>query len=272
MEAVDPGIAPADNRQCSERHLDRDEGDKDQRGPRQVTTLWAPRPHERHGRHHERADDDGAEAMSKMHRDCGCPMVRNDAAKHQRKVGDGEPGARMPHRGADQNLPVHEDRRRRCKPAQRTVCGAPIRIGVVSLNPGGRGEERDGDRQAEEDLGEPGMCRRHRRRQEEQHGQSAKHALRNHRAERRDTEPAKPYARLGRPQPGREHDREEPDAAGNEAVTVLVQDVRDPHRRRKREHVPAVTRRPIGHGQSGVVAGDETPRQDQQDGAAGEEL
>src|SRR5438876_7429135 len=41
MEAVDPGIAPADNRQCSERHLDRDEGDKDQRGPRQVTTLWA---------------------------------------------------------------------------------------------------------------------------------------------------------------------------------------------------------------------------------------
>src|SRR5262245_16769174 len=55
-------------------------------------------------------------------------------------------------------------------------------------------------------------------------------------------------------------------------MPVLVENVRDPHRRREREHVPAVAGRPVGNREPGVVARDEAPRQNQQDRAGDEEL
>ena len=57
----------------------------------------------------------------------------------------------------------------------------------------------------------PRVRRRHRRGQEEQDREAAEHALQDDRAERGDAEPLHPAAGIGAPEPGREHDREEPD-------------------------------------------------------------
>ena len=73
------------------------------------------------------------------------------------------------------------------------------------------------------------------------------------------------------PQPGGQHDREKPDGARDQTMTVLVEDAADPFRGREQEHVLAVRRRPVGHGQPRARARDETARQDEDDRAAGDE-
>ena len=52
---------------------------------------------------------------------------------------------------------------------------------VVSLEPRGGREERDGDGETEEDLGQAGVRRRDRRRQEEQDRQTSEHTLKDDR-------------------------------------------------------------------------------------------
>ena len=48
----------------------------------------------------------GHDAMREMDRDRAVPVIGHEAAEHQREVGDCEPGARVAHRGADENYPV----------------------------------------------------------------------------------------------------------------------------------------------------------------------
>ena len=67
-------------------------------------------------RHDKRAD-----TMGVVNRNLRCPLRRKNTAENQRKIGNGQSGVRVPHRGADDDLDVDEGRRRRCDQAKRTV-------------------------------------------------------------------------------------------------------------------------------------------------------
>src|SRR5215831_13088256 len=70
--------------------------------------------------------------------------------------------------------------------------------------------------------------------------QTAEDALGDDRAERGDAEPLYPTPRVGEPQPDHEADREKPDRAGNQPMSVFVEDPADHFREREGEHAPAV--------------------------------
>ena len=178
-------------------------------------------------------------------------MIGNEPAEHQREVRNRQTGVRC----------AASSRRREsaCRSSAVVVVATSPRAGrrptpsLAAASPAGRGEERDGDGQAEENLGEAGVGRRDRGRQEEQDGQAAEHPLQDDRAERHHAQPLHPASRIRQPQPGGQDDREEADGAGDQPVAVLVEDAADPLRGREREHVLAVGRRPVGHREPGPV-------------------
>ena len=273
VEAVDPRVALRQHGEGAERDLHRDERDEQRRRPRQFAPGAMTRPdvrgrHDDRARHHERAG-----AVREVHGDRRAPVIGHEVAEHPWEIRNRESRPGMPHRRADENLQVDEDRRCRRQPAERRIVHAASAIRVsVPGDPSRRREQRDRDGHAEEDLGEASVRRRHRIREEEQDRDAAEDALRDHGAECRDAEPAEPAAPLRQPQPDGQDDREEAHRARDEAVSMLVEDVRDPHRRREREHVPAVAGGPVGHRQAGIVAGHEAAGKDQDDRAGGHEL
>ena len=101
-------------------------------------------------------------------------------------------------------------------------------------------------------------------RQEEFHGQSSENALRDHRAKRNDGESTQPAASLNTHDPDGKDDRHEADSAGEETMTVLIKNAANHFRWRKGIHELAVSRRPIGNGEAGAVAGNAGPGNDQQ--------
>src|SRR5262249_39278218 len=117
-----------------------------------------------------------------------------------------------------------------------------------------------------------GVCDRDGSRKKIQHRDPAENALSDHDAERDDGKPAQPAPRLANPHPDDHDDREAADRRGDEPMDVLVENVRDPHRGREREHAPPVARRPIRNRQARVVARDETAREDQENRAGRQAL
>ena len=249
MQAVDPDAALAEHGQAAQGHLHGDEDEEKRGRTRQLAALPVVIPRAPCRRDDRQRDDGGADTMREVDRDLRIPVVGHEAAEHQRKIGNREPGARVPHGGAHEDLGVDQDCRRRCQVAQRGA-GLEFRQIPRPFNPSRRGEQRNRNRETEEYFGEARVRGRNGRRQEEQHREAAEHALRDDRCERGDAEPAHPAARLPQPEPPGQDDGEKADAAGDEAMTVFVQDAADPLRGRKGKRIPAVRRRPIGNGEA----------------------
>ena len=84
--------------------------------------------------------------MREVDGDFRIPVRRDEMAEHQRKVGDRQPRARMPHRRAKQNLRVDQRRRRRREHARaavresrrvrRRVIAAAGRVPYPAIQPG----------------------------------------------------------------------------------------------------------------------------------------
>ena len=108
--------------------------------------------------------------------------------------------------------------------------------------------------------------------QKEQNGEAAKEALSDDGAERCSAEPFHPAPRILPPNPHGEDDREKPDRARDQSMAVLVENSAHPHRRREREHRPAVRRWPVGHREPRIGARDEAAGQQQKDRTGCEEL
>jgi hypothetical protein len=202
-----------------------------------------------------------------MDRDGAGPLRRHQAAEDEREIRDGETGVHVPHRRPNQNLDVDQDGGDGGHGAQRGVVDR-----IAAAEPSLRGEEGQRDGEAEEDFGEPGVGGRDGGRKKEEDGEAAEHALEDHRAERRQSEAPDPSAAVRPPQPGGEDDGEKAHRRRNQAVAMFVEDAAHPHRRREGEHVPAVGRRPVWHGEPRVGAGDQAARQDEEHRAGGHEL
>ena len=148
----------------------------------------------------------------------GSQWSGDEAAEHEREIRDREPGVGVPHGRAHEDLRVDQGGGGGGDAPQHRVVQARNAFGswlVIRGHPPRRGEERDGHREAEKDLGKARMRGRNGRREEEHHGQAAEHALRDDGRERRDTEPSQPAPRLLQPQPRGQDDGEEPDEAGD---------------------------------------------------------
>ena len=65
-----------------------------------------------------------ADAVREMDGDRAVPVIRHDAAEHQREVGNRQPGAAVAHGGADDDLRVNERRRSSRDGAQHPVVDA----------------------------------------------------------------------------------------------------------------------------------------------------
>ena len=165
----------------AQRHLSEDEAAQQERGPPELRPSRMVMKDVSGSRCHCQRHEQRAEAVRVVNRDLRRPLGRNDPSEHQRKVRYRQPGVRVAHRRAHQNLHVHECRRARGGEPQHTIVNGIDR----RFPPSTRREQRDCDRQAEKDLREPGVCRRHRCRQEVEHRDSAEDSLRTHGCERR---------------------------------------------------------------------------------------
>ena len=111
------------------------------------------------------------------------------------------------------------------------------------------------------------MGRRNGRREKEKNGEAAQNPLCNNRGEGTPAENPHPATLFGAPCPDREDDRQEASDLGDHAMGVL-----ELHSANKLGDLVERAERswPVGHGQSGVVAGDESSGDDQEKGPAGE--
>ena len=76
---------------------------------RQLTVPPVVTPHVAGGRDDRQRNNEGADAMREMNRDFRIPMIGDEAAEHQREIGNREPGARVPHGRADEDLGVDQN-------------------------------------------------------------------------------------------------------------------------------------------------------------------
>ena len=84
--------------------------DEEQRGgTRQLAAPPVVIPHVAGCRDDRERDDDGADAMREMDRDLRIPVIGHEAAEHQREVGNRQPGVRVPHGRAHENLRRRSD-------------------------------------------------------------------------------------------------------------------------------------------------------------------
>ena len=104
----------------------------------------------------------------------------------EREVGNRQTRTRVPHHGADEQLYVHERRRRRCKTSEPKV----ERFDAIRRRPFPAGDERERDGQTEKRLRERRVRDRHRRRQAQQNRDPAEHRLEEDREQRRRGEHA----------------------------------------------------------------------------------
>ena len=204
------------------------------------------KPDVAHGCGDRERDDQRAHAMRVVNRNLRRPRGRKYASEDQREVRDRETGFRVPHRGADDDLQVNECGRGRGDEPEQVI----VNRRVFGRRPAWRREKRDRDRHAEEYLRESGVRGRHRRRQEIEHCDAAQSSLQANGSQGRQAQHPHPSAALGLPDPERQHDREEPDAARDEPMAVFVEDSAHHVLHRKREHVPAVAGGPVGHGKA----------------------
>ena len=101
MEAVDPDLPAAENRERAKRHLHGNQEDESGNRCHQPACPAVVIPDVSRCRQNRQRDDQRAHAVRKVHRNACVPVVRDDPAEHQREIGNGQPGAGMPHRGAD---------------------------------------------------------------------------------------------------------------------------------------------------------------------------
>ncbi len=97
-----------------------------------------------------------ANAVGVVHGNAGRPVRWDQATKDEGEVRNGEPGFRVSHRGADQNLQIKSGRRGRGHDSQANVINRTL---LPHGLPRTRREQRNCDGQAEEDL-----CKRRRER------------------------------------------------------------------------------------------------------------
>ena len=161
--------------------------DEERRRPDQLAARAVMEPDVPSGREDGGRDEDRADPMREVHADAGVPERRHEMPERQREVRNRHPRLDMPHRRAEDDLAVDHHRRRDRDAAERRVVDGRLR-----LRPSRRGEERQADREAEEELREAGVADRHRRRQEQQDRDAAEQALEDDRAERGDAELAAP--------------------------------------------------------------------------------
>jgi len=139
---------------------------------------------------------------------------------------------------------------------------------VCTLNPGARGEERHRNHDAEECLSERCVSCGDRGWQLEVNRESAENALGNDCAERGPSHQLYPRATFDALCPNGDDDGEESDELRDHSVAVFEENsalerwnaIEGPERCR-----------PIGHGEAGVIAGDESSSDEQQKRAAGRE-
>ena len=129
--------------------------------------------------------------------------------------------------------------------------------------PARRRNHRQPDRHAKENLRQTRMGHRNPRRQHVQHGQSAQKALNTDRDQRHRAEPLDPARQTGKPQPRAQHDRQKTYGGADEPMHMLIPNAADPFGRRKREHVLAVSRRPVRHRQARTRSGHHAAGQQQ---------
>ena len=80
-----------------------------------------------------------------------------------------------------------------------------------------------------------------------------------------------PGTRFDPPQHARHHQDQEADGAGDQPVTVLVEDPADHVLEREREHEPAIGIRPVGHRQARAGARHQAAGEDQHGGRSGDD-
>ena len=243
---VDGDVLPGPDDECAEGHLCEHQARERKRRPAKLGTLRMMKPDVTHGRGDGERDDQRAHAMRVVNRNLRRPRGRKYASEDQREVRDRETGFGVPHRSADDDLQINECGRGRGHEPEQVI----VNRRVFWRRPARRREKRDRDRHAEEYLRESGVRGRHRRRQEIEDCDAAQRSLEANGSQGRQAQHPHPPAALGFPNPERQHDREEPDAARDEAMAVFVEDSAHHVLHRKREHVPAVAGGPVGHGKA----------------------
>ena len=186
---------------------------------RSCQSTWTGRRDDR-GEHDERAD-----AVGEVDRNRRRPHWRQQVAERQRKVGIAMPAPRVAHRRAEQDLGVNR--------ARVVDGGHAPKHRIVEAATGWsrqlrRREQRQAQRDAEEELREPSVANRNRRRQEQEDGHPAEQPLENNGAQRANPSLRTQRSRIDPPGPDGENDREESDRARDQPVPVLVEDPADP--------------------------------------------
>ena len=159
--------------------------------------------------------------------------------------------------GAERQL--SQDTKRR---GERETANGIARIFVrqrrTAQPPGGR-EERDGDGGREEQLRETRVRRGDVPGQQQQHGQTPEHALRDDGEQRDHAQNPQPAALFHAEQPDHRHDGEQTDHGGDHAVAVFIEDAAF-----HGWHDFAIGERPIRHGKTGIAAGNRAAGDNQQ--------
>ena len=163
------------------------------------------------------------------------------------------------------------------------VLGVRPQFGRGSIEPQTARDNRNRNHDAEEDLTEnpvkhgQGDARRHvgfRGRQGEATGdpEPTEYALQDDQDDRHQANPVQPFALVGPPQPEGEDDRGQSDKRPKQPVRVLVVDAAGHSRQRVEKHIGTEGVGPVDHCQTGLVAGHQPARDQQQEGGCDGDL
>ncbi len=249
----------------------RGEEDEPESGERSEGGDAAQLP-EREGRRDDEGDDDpGERPVGEVGENAARGPVgpgRHDLAEGEGPVGNGEPGARVPDDGAEEDLHVARpggQEREAVSPRERGGVRGGARRLLGEAAPGARRAERDRRGEGEDDLGEPRVRGRDGGRKEEEDGDPSEDRLPEDRAEGGEAEAER---RPVGPAEAEDEDLQADhrrDGGGDEPVAVLVED--SAHHRR---HQLAVGERPVGDGEPGAGRGHESPRDEQEEDRDGD--
>ena len=181
---------------------------------------------------------------------------RHQAAKGERKIGNRQTGAGVPHEGAQNKLHVDHPRGDSRQHDQARLRGFRPAGPLLPTRPRAH-RQRYG--QTEKRLRQAGVADRYRRRQQPQHRDAAEQPLQHHRQHRGAGDPLQPRPRFPTGHHDHQRNGQHADNGRRHAMAVLVQHAAD-HRW---EYLPE-GQRPIGHCQAGARAGNGSTDGDEQ--------
>ena len=192
-----------------------------------------------------------------MDRDRLRPDRRKEASEGEGDIRDRQARAGVAHDRAQDQLREDHPGHDRALHAEVLRPAVPNE-GRRALHEALRGREGQQHDDAEESLRQAGVQDRDERRQPQQNGRTAEHPLRDDGRDRGVRQAPRPDPRLPQAEPDREDDGEKTGRRGDEAVAVLERH----DSLHAREH-PAERQRPVGDGETGSGAGDQTAGHDQ---------